>query len=105
MTGAIIRYDSSVDFVSTCWSGPLLLSWLWPAFGAGGPSSRPAQPSEYVGYLVHPLPYTHPSLLGLEILVVANAGEIMARIASENADATATDLSKYSDKGQFEGCC
>jgi hypothetical protein len=32
---------------------------------------------------VYPLPYTHPSLFGFEILVVGNAGEIMARIASE----------------------
>ncbi len=34
--------------------------------------------SRRAGHFVHPLPFTHPSLFGMEILVLGNAGEIMA---------------------------
>jgi hypothetical protein len=49
---------------------------------------RTTQPSEFAGHLVCTLPYTHSSLLGMEILVLGNAGKIMERIAPKRADAT-----------------
>jgi hypothetical protein len=39
----------------------------------------------------------------MEILVLKNAGEIMARIASERAGATSAELSKSGEEGRFEG--
>ena len=60
------------------------------------------QPGGFAGHLVHPLPYADPSLVGMEILVLSNAGEIMARIASKPSGATSADLSKSGEEGKFE---
>jgi hypothetical protein len=51
---------------------------------------------------LHPLSCTHPSLFGIEILVLANTSEIVARIASERADATSIVLSKCRRNGNIE---
>jgi hypothetical protein len=59
-------------------------------------------PCEFAGHLVHPLPYTDPSLVGIEILFLRNAGEIMARIASERSGATSADLPKSGEEEEFE---
>jgi len=60
------------------------------------------QPGGFAGHLVHPLPYADPSLVGMEILVLRNAGEIMARIASEPSGAASAELSKCEEEGTFE---
>jgi hypothetical protein len=49
---------------------------LRQAFGAGGSSSRPAQPGEFADHPVHPLPSTHPSLFGIEILVLGKLARL-----------------------------
>jgi hypothetical protein len=51
---------------------------------------------------VCPLPYTHSSFLGMEILVLGNAGEIMERIAPKRADATSIVLSKSRQNGKLQ---
>jgi hypothetical protein len=43
---------------------------------------------------VDPLPYTNPSLVGMEMLVLRDAGEIMTRIASEGSSGASADHSK-----------
>jgi hypothetical protein len=50
------------------------------------------------------LPYTDPdpSLVGIEILVLRNAIEIVAGIASERSGATAADLPKSGEERKFE---
>ena len=60
------------------------------------------QPGGFAGHLVHPLPYADPSLVGMEILVLRNAGEIMARIASERSGAASAELSKCEEERTFE---
>jgi len=45
MTGDILRCAFSADCASGAGTRPFSLPWLWQAFGAGGPSSRPVQPA------------------------------------------------------------
>src|ERR1019366_8579990 len=103
MTGDIIRAPLRQTARGRAGARPLSLPWLWQAFGAGRPSSRPVQPGGFAVALCV-LPYTDPdpSLVGIEILVLRNAIEIVAGIASERSGATAADLPKSGEERKFE---
>ena len=100
MTGDSIRYAFSVDCGNGCWSGTasadvvVVSARRWWSIIATGATGRICW-SPCASAVIY--------ASGMEVLVLRNAGQIVARVASEHAAATATDLSKRRKKENSEG--